>query len=85
MEKDVDHVGTGDSRLDNEEATTGAYMPDTPGYVAEASQRHREYPEAEIPEIRSTQLVPGPLDEHEEPSVHFEIENWRNKTHHQSK
>lgn len=69
--KDHDKVGTGDihfeSDVHGEESTLGgAQIPGTPGYVGESSQRHHEYSEATQPEIRSTQLIPGPLDEHEE-------------------
>lgn len=64
MEKDVDKVGIGEPQLEIEHHG-GASMPGTPGYESEGAFRHANAPEAEIREIRSTQLVPGPLDETE--------------------
>ena len=83
-----DKVGTGDFRFEDESTTTGANMPGTPGYVGESSQRHHEYTEATQPEIRSTQLIPGPLDEQEEATegqMHFENLKMQEKTRHSSR
>ena len=65
----------------------GARIPGTPGYESEAAQRHDQHNIADEPEIRSTSLVPEPLEEQEEgePQVHFETLKWRDETSHRSK
>lgn len=74
----------GNAHLDLEGEHGGARMPGTPGYEAEAAQRHDQSANADEPEIRSTSLAPGPLDEeHEgEPQVHFETLKWKDETRH---
>ena len=83
-----DPVGTGDFRLDENATEARSPIPGTPGYVAEAAQRHAESDEAQMPEIRSTQLIPGPLDDSEQPTgeqaMHPDTLKWREKPQHRS-
>jgi hypothetical protein len=63
MDQKPDKVGTGDPRLDDETPRGGAKIPGTPGYESEAAFRHREMANADMDEIRTNQLAPGPLRE----------------------
>lgn len=93
MNKDQDKVGTGDIHFEEdihgeEAALGGAQLPGTPGFVGESSQRHHEFVEGTQPEIRSTQLMPGPLEEFEEATtgqLHFETLKMNEKTRHDSR
>lgn len=60
-ERDRDFVGSGDPRLDESRPHGGTNLPGTPGYESEAAFRHREAADPDIKEIRTNQLMPGPL------------------------
>lgn len=78
MHKDHDKVGTGDIH----------FQKDTTEIKSESAHRHREFDDASQPEIRSTQLMPGPLDEGEE-ETEVEIQpqtlKWNQETKHTSR
>jgi hypothetical protein len=85
-DRDREFVGSGDVRLDEDMPRGGASMPGTPGYESEAAYRHREASDADIAEIRTNQLAPGPLRETtEEPMVDSTTLKWNQTTRHHSK
>ena len=68
-ERDHNRQDTGDTRMDNDEPQGGISLPGTPGYESEAAFRHREFAEADMPEISPIQMAPGPLDDRDEPEL----------------
>jgi hypothetical protein len=86
IDRDRDDVGAGDPRLDEDTPPGGAAIPGTPGYESEASFRHRQSADADIPEVRSNQLAPGPLQEAtDEPILETQTLKFNQETRHQSK
>lgn len=83
MPENQDKVGTGDPRLDDN-ANGDSRIPGTPGYSSEAAFRHRNFNQADVPEIRDVQIVPGPIEERDEPTLQPYHEPMWDATRHRS-
>ena len=79
MERDPEKDGVGDERLHERAAE------DQTPYDSEAAFRHRQQNDADIPEIRSTQLIPGPLEEVEEPELASTRLKFNQQTRHDAR
>ena len=85
-DRDRDYVGAGDSRLNEDQAYNENPLPGTPGFESESAFRHRVQSDADIPEIRTNQLAPGPLREIEdEPRIEKQTLKFNQQTRHHSK
>lgn len=82
MKRVIDGTGGGDPRYIIDKERADALIPDNPGWESEAAFRHHEHPEAEIEEMSSGQSIPSPLQEVEEPQLHFETIGFREPTDH---
>lgn len=76
--------GGGDPRNIVDQERANAMIEENPGWVSEAAFRHHGDSMAEEPELSPNQSIPGPLETHEEPGMHFEQIGFREPTDHQS-
>lgn len=59
-----------------------ALIPENPHWESQGAFRHHDESVAQDTELSPDQTIPMPLEEHEEPSMHFETLNWREATGH---
>lgn len=84
MKRVIDGTGAGDPRYIIDKERADALVPDNPGWESEAAYRHHEHPEEEVHEMEAHQSIPAPLDEVQEPQMHFETQGFREPTDHSS-
>jgi len=74
--------GGGDPRNIVDQDRANAMIEENPGWESEAAFRHHEASLAEEPELSSNQTIPGPLENRDEPRMHFEQLSFREPTDH---
>lgn len=74
--------GGGDPRFVVDQEKANAMIEENPAWESEAAFRHHETPLAKDPELSPNQTIPGPLETHEEPRMHFEQLSFREPTDH---
>lgn len=84
MKRVIDGTGGGDPRYIIDKARADALIPDNPGWESEAAFRHHEHAEADVDEQDPNQSIPTPMEEVQEPSMHFETLGFREPTDHSS-
>jgi hypothetical protein len=78
----IDGTGGGDPRVQVDKERADSLIPENPGFESEAAFRHHERSLAEDPELSPNQSIPGPMETHEEPRMHFEQIGFREPTDH---
>jgi|GEM_PF-1779019 len=78
----INGTGAGDPRFMVDQERANALISENPGWESEAAFRHHESSLAEEPELSPNQTIPGPLENREEPAMHFEQLGFREPTDH---
>ena len=78
----IDGTGAGDPSIIVDQEKANALIPENPGWESEAAFRHHETSLAEEPELSPNQTIPGPLENRDEPRMHFEQLGFREPTDH---
>ncbi len=80
----INGAAGGDPRFVVDQERANETIPENPGWNSEAAFRHHERSLAEDPELSPNQSIPGPMETHEEPRMHFEQVGFREPTDHSS-
>lgn len=67
-----------------EKKDADAMVPENPHWDSQGAFRHHEYSVGDAPELDPNQSTPERLDEHEEPTIHFETLGFREPTKHKT-
>jgi hypothetical protein len=78
----ISGTGGGDPNIIVDHERAAAMIDENPGWESEAAFRHNERSLAEESELSPNQTIPGPLENREEPALHFEQLSFREPTDH---